>query len=1350
MAKRKVLMLCVLLAVIGILVPRLASAADSYEVVAEYDGTYFHVVNAPTYNQLIENPTTEFPFINPGGVAVSIAPDGRIMNYVLDSGNKRILGYETNMDVIHDSGFTWDAVAVDAANEYDDDELALDEWVGGGGATKWVVPYSLQVKIDGTLWTYEASIAGKAAADQVFTITWNATTGPIITFPSNSLSATSVIELVYAISDYNGGGTGVYGLGQIDQGNRNDAVTSVVTEISETAPAATSFQDLTEIFRIVNETNASTDELWVLDSNDDSTGQDEFLQVYTVTRVGVEALLEQYDDAVSNPSDVYVAAGPTAIAAAQGGCATHTEAIAVSDENQVTGHSYSLAMTGSNVTITDLTTERVLVDSGAKADFVNGTTTCNIFPGLLIDFKEDIADDAPTVTFTTTRAVPERYGFIADTGNNRIKVLAVGDIATTTGDDIPGDPHLCIAQPTGAGTIGVTADSDFRFTTPAAPGSNWRTGTLARPLKEGSVVLIEDPAGATPITWTPVADISTAGPTDTYYQVDWWEGQIIFGDGVHGKIPTASTLHSLVYTTTPDCMRYGSIGSGPGQFSSPEGVCAVWDANNASFNVYVCDTGNNRLQKFRFTPEITTLGLPYNMEYVCEWNTGLSTSDYLNGPTDIDVASDGTDTFISVVDYGNNRVLIYKDSHVDDMTATAPVFETVIGGTGNTLGQYNTISSVELLVNGTELEVYISDASRGVITKYVKAPSPTITLVYTGTSLLPKSFPPTSSYPWRFTTTNAPSNGWVDLYYSTEATFDATSAVLCFTSGTVLSTSSPASWTFASTPTGTPADGDYYVHAILRDGSGTLLASSSGGATHLLTIDSNLVPAVQAVDAFDSFEARGHSDRVLLMGPTASQTIYLQLSYPDSVTSVTFDGTFPANMMTIESIIPVGNAWDGSEGNQVVNMPPTIDNVNGTFNASSSVLDSPIGLTHAGNRNMFIMQVTPKDILTSSSRVFSGTMAMSTTTSSITTIHDTQLGGWIVRDLAIKLAYVGDIATTNGGLPGTKPYLEPNPDGLMDFDDLVVFGAGWNGTSLYRDKIADMDVLVGGAAPALVPYRDGDWDVDDIQALTTNWSWFSANPIAAPAPAAFSGEDVLSFSPLGLPVEGETSIELDVDLGIPLPGHQVKVDVRVNDAVDMTAALVRMAYDPGELELIAVDSGEMLRRGDGEVLMFTNQTEGLCELNMGRLIRGNEGVYGDGVIATLTFEITGDVQSGLGYGYDLRAGDNSVLLRGTNSLGNFGAALIDRVMLCQNFPNPLNPMTKIVFALPNRSKVDLGIFDLTGRRVATLVSGMQDAGIHTLDWNGMDRTGNEMPSGVYFYKLKAGSDVQTRKLVITR
>ncbi len=89
-------------------------------------------------------------------------------------------------------------------------------------------------------------------------------------------------------------------------------------------------------------------------------------------------------------------------------------------------------------------------------------------------------------------------------------------------------------------------------------------------------------------------------------------------------------------------------------------------------------------------------------------------------------------------------------------------------------------------------------------------------------------------------------------------------------------------------------------------------------------------------------------------------------------------------------------------------------------------------------------------------------------------------------------------------------------------------------------------------------------------------------------------------------------------------------------------------------------------------------------------------------------------------------------------------------VLSQNYPNPFNPSTIISYDLPRASDVGMNIYDLSGRRVKTLVSGIQAAGAHRVIWDGRSDKGEDAASGVYVYSLDAGGHVQTRKMVLTR
>ncbi len=88
--------------------------------------------------------------------------------------------------------------------------------------------------------------------------------------------------------------------------------------------------------------------------------------------------------------------------------------------------------------------------------------------------------------------------------------------------------------------------------------------------------------------------------------------------------------------------------------------------------------------------------------------------------------------------------------------------------------------------------------------------------------------------------------------------------------------------------------------------------------------------------------------------------------------------------------------------------------------------------------------------------------------------------------------------------------------------------------------------------------------------------------------------------------------------------------------------------------------------------------------------------------------------------------------------------------LSQNFPNPFNPITKIVFGLAEPAAVRLRVYDAAGHLVRSLIDETMPAGRYAETWDGRDTRGSTVASGVYFYRLDAGAFTETRKMVLLR
>ena len=103
------------------------------------------------------------------------------------------------------------------------------------------------------------------------------------------------------------------------------------------------------------------------------------------------------------------------------------------------------------------------------------------------------------------------------------------------------------------------------------------------------------------------------------------------------------------------------------------------------------------------------------------------------------------------------------------------------------------------------------------------------------------------------------------------------------------------------------------------------------------------------------------------------------------------------------------------------------------------------------------------------------------------------------------------------------------------------------------------------------------------------------------------------------------------------------------------------------------------------------------------------------------------------------------------------SVFVNEYKLGQNYPNPFNPSTTIKYTIPNvtlsgveGSRVQLKVYDVLSNEVATLVDEFKSAGMYTVEFNGHSDEGQNLSSGIYFYRLQAGSFTETRKMILMK
>ena len=118
-------------------------------------------------------------------------------------------------------------------------------------------------------------------------------------------------------------------------------------------------------------------------------------------------------------------------------------------------------------------------------------------------------------------------------------------------------------------------------------------------------------------------------------------------------------------------------------------------------------------------------------------------------------------------------------------------------------------------------------------------------------------------------------------------------------------------------------------------------------------------------------------------------------------------------------------------------------------------------------------------------------------------------------------------------------------------------------------------------------------------------------------------------------------------------------------------------------------------------------------------------------------------------------GTYKIQIRDLADLGQLGidddfTGIARQFALYPNYPNPFNPETRIRFQLAETSDVKLVIYDVLGRKVRTLVSGKMDVGHHVVNWDGLNDEGLDVASGMYVYRIKAGTYIDHRKMLLVR
>jgi len=212
-------------------------------------------------------------------------------------------------------------------------------------------------------------------------------------------------------------------------------------------------------------------------------------------------------------------------------------------------------------------------------------------------------------------------------------------------------------------------------------------------------------------------------------------------------------------------------------------------------------------------------------------------------------------------------------------------------------------------------------------------------------------------------------------------------------------------------------------------------------------------------------------------------------------------------------------------------------------------------------------------------------------------------------------------------------------------------------------------------------------------------------------------------------------------------GHEVTLTLNIRDELGVILqteqVVVPASYEGGWITWSDINMTVVANT----TLIFTTYLVGAYDLN--QYTTGNKGDSDAGYLEGERFSKVGisDADMELWPDWFVHPWDSNFWLQGTLLILPVEEVEFSPTVysLSQNYPNPFNPGTKIRYSVPQLSNVVIKVFDILGNEIATLVNEEKQQGSYEVEF---DATG--LPSSIYFYRLKAGSFIETKKMILLK
>jgi hypothetical protein len=268
--------------------------------------------------------------------------------------------------------------------------------------------------------------------------------------------------------------------------------------------------------------------------------------------------------------------------------------------------------------------------------------------------------------------------------------------------------------------------------------------------------------------------------------------------------------------------------------------------------------------------------------------------------------------------------------------------------------------------------------------------------------------------------------------------------------------------------------------------------------------------------------------------------------------------------------------------------------------------------------------------------------------------------------------------------------------------------------------------------------------------VTGNWAGSQSHTLVYNA----SEHNISNITSTG--IKG-TAAELYIPHITGMPGDQVVVPINIRNATGVISADITMTYDSDIL--IPKDVSTTLFTKNYLVAYKVTHTDSACgQIKIG--LAGSEILSDNGALVKITFDVANRVSTN----------DVSLLeiINAELNEGNIPCSIVSGMfkvattgvvynptspkeyMLYDNQPNPFTSGTTIEYVIPRETHVILKIYDVTGKPVRVLVNDLQAPGYHTVPWNGKNDNGNDVPAGIYLYRMETGNYASVKKMILMR